>query len=138
MNSSSFNFRTETCLDLVAKLTEEYKISKDNIKFFVLYTNICSCTVRKRLPNNRKIDNDIFTSLKNVDANIKRIKLLEYTIPYLTNVDFYNLLLCSKTCNKKLRKKIFSYVLRQENVTKKVRLSIWKIFLEIPRIKKKI
>ena len=136
-NSSSFNFRTETCLDLVAKLTEEYKISKDNIKFFVLYTNICSCTVRKRLPNNRKIDNDIFTSLKNVDANVKRIKLLEYTIPYLTNVDFYNLLLCSKTCNKKLRKKIFSYVLRQENVTKKVRLSIWKIFLEIPRIKKK-
>ena len=136
-NSSSFNFSTETCLDLVAKLTEEYKISKDNIKFFVLYTNICSCTVRKRLPNNRKINNDIFTSLKNVDTNVKRIKLLEYTIPYLTNVDFYNLLLCSKKCNKKLRKKIFSYILRQENITKKVRLSIWKIFLEIPRIKKK-
>ena len=136
-NSSSFNFSTETCLDLVAKLTEEYKISKDNIKFFVLYTNICSCTVRKRLPNNRKINNDIFTSLKNVDTNVKKIKLLEYTIPYLTNVDFYNLLLCSKKCNKKLRKKIFSYILRQENITKKVRLSIWKIFLEIPRIKKK-
>ena len=57
-SSSNFNFSTETCLDLVAKLTEEYKISKDNIKFFVLYTNICSCTVRKRLPNDRKVNTE--------------------------------------------------------------------------------
>ena len=137
-SSSNFNFRTETCLDLVAKLTEEYKISKDNIKFFVLYTNICSCTVRKRLPNDRKVNNDMFTSLKNADENIKKIKLLEYTIPYLTNVDLCNLLLCSKLYNKKLKKKIFSHVLRQENMTKKMRLNIWKILLDIPNIKKKL
>ena len=40
-NSSNFNFPTDTCMDLVAKLAEEYKINKENIKFFVLYTNIC-------------------------------------------------------------------------------------------------
>ena len=137
-SSSNFNFSTETCLDLVAKLTEEYKISKDNIKFFVLYTNICSCTVRKRLPNDRKVNNDMFTSLKNVDEKLKKIKLLEYTIPYLTNVDLCNLLLCSKLYNKKLKKKIFSHVLSQENMTKKMRLNIWKILLDIPNIKKKL
>ena len=136
-NSSNFNFGTETCLDLVAKLTEEYKIGKENIKFFVLYTNICSCTVRKRLPNYRKENNDMLTSFKNFDENIKKIKLLEYIIPYLTNADFHNLLLCSKLYNKKLKKKIFSHILKQENVTKKMRLNIWEILLEIPKIKKK-
>ena len=136
-NSSNFNFPTETCLDLIAKLTTEYKISKENISFFVLYANICSCTVRKRLPNDKKASSDIFSSLKKMDENTKKIKILIYTIPYLENKDFNNLLLCSKLYNKKLRKKIFSHVLRQENITSKIRLQIWGILLDIPKIKKK-
>ena len=137
-NSSNFNFPTETCLDLVAKLTEEYKINKENIKFFVLYANICSCTVRKRLPNYKKKSIDIFNSLDNKDQNLRKIKLLDYTIPYLTNRDFYNLLLCSKLFNKKLKKKIYLHILRNENVSKEVRLNIWGIMLDIPKIKKRL
>ena len=137
-NSSNFNFPTETCLDLVAKLTEEYKINKENIKFFVLYANICSCTVRKRLPNYKKTSDDIFNSLKNNDQNFKIIKLLAYTIPYLTNIEYYNLLLCSKLCNKKLRKKIYLHILRNENVSKEIRLNIWGIMLDIPKVKKRL
>jgi len=137
-NSSNFNFPTETCLDLVAKLTEEYKINKENIKFFVLYANICSCTVRKRLPNYKKKSIDIFNSLDKKDQNIRKIKLLDYTIPYLTNRDFYNLLLCSKLFNKKLKKKIYLHILRNENVSKEVRLNIWGIMLDIPKIKKRL
>ena len=136
-NSSNFNFPPDICLDLVAKLTEEYKISKENISFFVLYANICSCTVRKRLPNNKKTYSDIFNPLKKVDENVKKIKILAYTIPYLTNIDYYNLLLCSKLCNKKLRKKIYSHILLQENTSKEVRLNIWGILLDMPKIKKK-
>ena len=136
-NSSNFNFPPDICLDLVAKLTEEYKISKENISFFVLYANICSCTVRKRLPNNKKTYSDIFNPLKKVDENVKKIKILAYTIPYLTNIDYYNLLLCSKLCNKKLRKKIYSHILLQENTSKDVRLNIWGILLDMPKIKKK-
>ena len=136
-NSSNFNFPTETCLDLVAKLTTEYKINKENISFFVLYANICSCTVRKRLTNDKKASSDIFSSLKKMDENTKKIKIFIYTIPYLENKDFNNLLLCSKLYNKKLRKKIFSHVLRQENITSKIRLQIWGILLDIPKIKKK-
>ena len=136
-NSSNFNFPIETCLDLVAKLTEEYKISKENIKFFVLYANICSCTVRKRLPNDRKITKDFFSSLNDKDENVKKINLIKNTIPYLAITDFYNLLLCSKLCNKKLKRRIFSYILRQENVSKVVRLNIWEILLDMPKIKKK-
>jgi hypothetical protein len=135
-NSANFNFPTDICMDLVTKLAEEYKINKENIKFFVLYTNICSCTVRKRLPNDKQISN--FTnSLKNSDKNIKKIKLLVNTIPYLTYKDFYSLLLCSKLCNKILKKKIYSYVLRQENISNKVRLKIWETLLDLPKIKKK-
>ena len=137
-NSSNFNFPTETCLDLVAKLTEEYKINKENIKFFVLYANICSCTVRKRLPNYKKKSIDIFNSLDKKDQNLRKIKLLDYTIPYLTNRDFYNLLLCSKLFNKKLKKKIYLHILRNENVSKEVRLNIWGIMLDIPKIKKRL
>ena len=137
-NSSNFNFPTETCLDLVAKLTEEYKINKENIKFFVLYANICSCTVRKRLPNYKKKSIDIFNSLDKKDQNLRKIKLLDYTIPYLTNRDFYNLLLCSKLFNKKLKKKIYLHILRNKNVSKEVRLNIWGIMLDIPKIKKRL
>ena len=136
-NSSNFNFSTSTCLDLIAKLTEEYKISKENISFFVLYANVCSCTIRKRLPNNKTESDDIFNSLKKIDENIKRIKLLVYTIPYLSNIDYHNLLLCSKLCNKKLRKKIYSHILMKENISKEIRLNIWGILLNISKIKKK-
>ena len=136
-NSSNFNFPIETCLDLVAKLTTEYKISKENISFFVLYANICSCTVRKRLPNDKKISNDIFNSLKKMEENTKKVKIFIYTIPYLTNFDYNNLLLCSKLYNKKLKKKIFSYVLKKENLSSKIRLQIWGILLDISKIKKK-
>ena len=136
-NSSNFNFPTDTCMDLVTKLAEEYKINKENIKFFVLYTNICSCTVRKRLHNDKQIYSNFTNSLKNSDKNIQKVKLLANTIPYLTYKDFYNLLLCSKTCNKILKKKIYSYVLKQENISNKVRLKIWETLLDLPKIKKK-
>ena len=136
-NSSNFNFPTETCLDLVAKLTTEYKINKENISFFVLYANICSCTVRKRLTNDKKASSDIFSSLIKMDENTKKIKIFIYTIPYLENKDFNNLLLCSKLYYKKLRKKIYSHVLKQENITSKIRFQIWGVLLDMPKIKKK-
>ena len=136
-NSSNFNFPTDTCMDLVAKLAEEYKINKENIKFFVLYTNICSCTVRKRLSYGKQISSDFTNSLKDSDKNLKKIKLLVNTIPYLTYKDYYNLLQCSKLCNKRLKKQIYSYILKQENISKKLRLEIWGTLLDLPKIKKK-
>ena len=136
-SSSNFNFPTDTCLDLVAELAEEYKINKENIKFFVLYANICNCTVRKRLPYDKQISSDFNNSLKDSDKNLKKIKLLANTIPYLTYKDYYNLLLCSKLYNKKLKKKIYSYILKQENISKKIRLKIWGTLLDLPKIKKK-
>ena len=136
-SSSNFNFPTDTCMDLVAKLAEEYKINKENIKFFVLYTNICSCTVRKRLTYDKQISSDFTNSLKDSDKNLIKIKLLANAIPYLAYKDYYNLLLCSKLCNKKLKKKIYSYILKQDNISKKIRLKIWGTLLDLPKIKKK-
>ena len=135
-NCSNFNFPKEQCYDLITKLADEYKISKENIKFFVIYANVSSCTIRKKLPNknNDFVNNDLI-SCKNMDPEIKKIKFIAYSIPYLSKNDFHNLFLCSKLVNKKLSKKVYSYILKQKNITNKTRLDIWGILLSIPKLK---
>ena len=59
------------------------------------------------------------------------------SIPYLTNLDFNNLLLCSKQFNIKFKKKIYSYILKQKNLDNKIRLMIWKNILGVAKIKEK-
>ena len=136
-NSSNFNFPNEQCYDLITKLADEYNISKENIKFFVINANVSSCTIRKKLPNkNNDFDNNELISCKNMDPEVKKIKFIAYSIPYLSKTDFLNLLLCSKLVNKKLSKKIYSYILKQKNITNNTRLEIWEILLGISKLKK--
>ena len=124
----SFNFPTELCLDLIAKLIEEYKISKKNIKYLVIYTNVCSCSIRKILRNEQIVEKNKISNFKKPDGKIKLFKLLKNAIPYLNFEDYNKLLLCSKQTNQKLKKKIYAHVLRQKEVDNKVRLYIWEIF----------
>ena len=131
-NSANFNFPTDICIDLVTKLTQEYKINKENMKFFVLYANVCSCTVRKKLNSDAKN-----FRIKNLDKNNKLLKILNLTLPFLEYNDFNNLLKLSKFFNKKLKKKICSYVLSPEQVPKNLRLKIWEMFLQTSKIKEK-
>ena len=131
-NSANFNFPTDICIDLVTKLTQEYKINKENMKFFVLYANVCSCTVRKKLNSDAKN-----FRIKNLDKNSKLLKILNLTLPFLEYNDFNNLLKLSKFFNKKLKKKICSYVLSPEQVPKNLRLKIWEMFLQTSKIKEK-
>ena len=51
--------------------------------------------------------------------------------------DFNNLLLCSKTANKKLKNKIYSHVLKQKNINNKIRLMIWENKLKVRELKAK-
>ena len=131
-NSSNFNFPIDVCFDLITKLTQEYKINKEHMKLFFLYANVCSYTVRKKLSSDA-----MNYKIKNIDHNKKLFKIFSLTLPFLEKSDFYNLLKLSKFLNKKLKKKICSYILSQDTTSKNLRLKIWEIFLQIPLIKEK-
>ena len=134
---ANFNYPTELCLDLIAKLIEEYKISKKHIKYLVIYTNVCSSSIRKLLRNEENSEKNKISNFKKQDGKIKIFKLLKKTIPYLNYEDYNKLLLCSKTTNKKLKKKIYAHVLKQKNIDNKIRLHIWENILGVRELKKK-
>ena len=131
-NSSNFNFPIDVCFDLITKLTQEYKINKEHMKLFFLYANVCSYTVRKKLSSDA-----MNYKIKNIDHNKKLFKIFSLTLPFLEKSDFYHLLKLSKFLNKKLKKKICSYILSQDTTSKNLRLKIWEMFLQIPLIKEK-
>ena len=133
---ANFNFPSELCLDLIAELTEEYRIGKDNIKFFVTYFNISNYTIRKLIPNEKGNSINIYKQFVSISEINKKLKLFKNIIPFLNFKDYNNLLLCSKLFHKKLSKTIYKYILKQKNLSPKIRLSIWHNILGISALKK--
>jgi hypothetical protein len=136
-NMMNFNYPPELCLDLIAKLIDEYKIPKKNIKYFVIYTNVCSNSIRRLLKTEENKEKNKISNFKTNDGKIKIFKILVKTIPYLQFNDFNKLLLCSKTTNKKLKNKIYAHVLKQKNISNEIRLTIWENKLNVKDIKNK-
>ena len=134
---TNFNYPIELCLDLIAKLMEDYKVPRNNMKYLVIYTNVCSCSIRKLLRNEEIIEKNKISNFKKPNGAIKLFKLLIRTIPYLNFEDYNKLLLCSKNTNKKLKKKIYAHVLKQKNINNKIRLYIWENILGVRDLKKK-
>ena len=133
---ANFNFTSELCLDLIAELTEEYKIEKDNMKFFVTYFNVSNYTIRKLIPNEKGNTINIYKQYISLPEINKKLKLFKNIVPFLNFKDYNNLLLCSKLFHKKLSKIIYKYVLKQKNLSLKIRLSIWQNLLGISSLKK--
>ena len=134
---ANFNFPSEQSLDLIAQLTQEYKVDKENINYYVTYFNISSYTIRKLIPNEKDNSINIYNQFKTVTGINKKLKLFKNIVPFLSYSDYNNLLLCSNLFHKKLSKKIYKYILKQKNVSKRIRLSIWQNLLGIPELKKK-
>ena len=133
----NFNYPPELCLDLIAKLIDEYKIPKKHIKYFVIYTNVCSKSIRRLLKTEENSEKNKISNFKKRDGKIELYKILSRTIPYLDYKDFNKLLLCSKTTNQRLKNKIYSHVLKQKNVNNNIRLIIWENKLKVKELKKK-
>ena len=133
---ANFNFPSELCLDLIAELTEEYRVGKDNIKFFVTYFNVSNYTIRKLIPNEKGNSIDIYKQFVSISEINKKLKLFKSIIPFLNFQDYNNLLLCSKLFHKKLSKKIYKFILKQKNLSPKIRLPIWHNLLGISKLKK--
>ena len=135
-NFANFNVPSEKCIDLIIEIVQDYKIPNDNINYYMTYSNICGHTIRRLLPHEK----DFFEN-KNVKKNDnneknKIAKILEKTIPFLNYQDYNKILLISKFYNKKIKKKIYKYVLKQKNVKKETRLNIWYNLLQINKLKK--
>ena len=134
---ANFNFPSEQSLDLIAQLTQEYKINKVYMAFYVTYFNVSSYTIRKLIPNEKGNTMNIYNQFKTLTGINKKIKLFRNIVPFLTFSDYNNLLLCSKLFHKKLSKTIYKYLLKQKNLSNKIRLSIWQNLLGISELKKK-
>ena len=138
-NLFKFNFPEKDILDFLSDLSEEYKISNELFKFFIIYANVSSYTIMKQLPedeNTITFNNFSIVNFKKKSPIDKKIKLLYNSIPYLSTKDFPNLLLCCKKFNNKLRKKIYAYILQQKDISLNIRLKIWQSILKIDDIKK--
>ena len=137
-NFSNFNVPSEKCMDLIVEIVQEYKVPNDNINYYITYSNISGHTIRKLLPHQKGSFDEKLMKNENTKnyEKIKITKVLEKTIPFLGYKDFNKILTISKFYNKKIKKKIYKYVLKQKNVTKEIRLSIWSNLLKISQLKK--
>ena len=136
-NLFKFNFPGNDILDFLTNLSEEFKIPNEQFKFLIIYANVSSYTIIKQLPDDEKTNKFSIINFTKKDEINKKIKIIYNSIPYLTNKDFNNLLLCSKQFNIKLKKKIYSYILKKENLDNKIRLKIWQNILGVKKIKEK-
>ena len=136
-NLFKFNFPTNDILDFLTNLSEEYKIPNDLFKFLIIYANVSSHTIIKQLPDDETYNGFSIVNFKKKDEINRKIKLIYNSIPFLTNLDFNNLLLCSKQFNIKFKKKIYSYILKQKNLDNKIRLIIWQNILGVKKLKEK-
>ena len=134
---ANFNFPSEQSLDLIAQLTQEYRIDKEMINYYVTYFNVSSYSIRKLVPNEKGNTINIYNQFKTLTGINKKLKLFKNIVPFLTFSDYNNLLLCSKLFHKKLSKTIYKYILKQKNLSMKIRLSIWHNLLGISALKKK-
>ena len=139
-NFSNFNVPSDKCQDLVVEMVQEYKVPNDNINYCITFSNVSSHTIRRLLPHEKdSFDKENMTKIGNkykTEKELKRVKIFEKVIPFLDNKDYINLLTLSKFFHKKIKKKIYKYVLKQKNVKKGTRLNIWSNLLQIAKIKK--
>ena len=134
---ANFNFPSEQSLDLIAQLTQEYRINNEHIHYYVTYFNVSTYTIRKLLLNEKGNTINIYNQYKTLTGINKTLKIFKNIVPFLTYKDYNNLLLCSKLFHKKLSKVIYKHVLKQKNLDMKIRLSIWQNLLGIAALKKK-
>jgi hypothetical protein len=134
---SAFNFPTEESLDMIADLTEQYRISKEYINFYVTYNNVSNYTVRRLLQN--EVENSVNKNIKfrKYDNDDKVVKILSSSLKFIERGNYINLMLINKKIGNKISKKIYKIILREPKISNKIRIQMWENLLGIKEIKKK-
>ena len=136
-NFTNFNFPSIQSLDLISTISNEYKITNEQINYLVIYYKVSNHTIRQLLPHEKNIDDDNNENEKYSNKRYKNKKIFSCCIPFLSFKDYNKLLLSSKYYNQKLKKKIYKYVLRQKDISMKIRFQIWSNILKIKELKQK-
>ena len=138
-NFANFNVPSDRAQDLMVEIVQEYKVPNDNINFCITYSNVSCHTIRRLLPHEKDsydIENLPKIGNKKDKKNMKLVKIIEKSIPFLDTKDYIKLLVMSKFFFKKIKKKLYKYVLKKNNVKKETRLNIWSNLLMIKKLKK--
>ncbi|MCQ2817715.1 MAG: TBC domain-containing protein [archaeon] len=135
-NFSNFNFPCEEALDMIVELAQEYKLPKDNIKYYVTYQNVSNYTIRKNLPSEIKGRYKKVITVNKMDDTSKLMKFFGLSLKYLTKKDYLNLLLVCRNAKLKLAKKMYKIILKDEHLDNRIRLNIWRNLLKVDNLKK--
>lgn len=129
MDLSSFNFPIEKIIQLLTDLCKELNLSTEYFSFYISFSNVCSYTIRKRIPN-EKYNLDYIT-VSNISGQERKAKLLSCGLEYLEWKDYYNLMGLSKYLHRHISKKIYKLILSNPKIQLKTRLEIWDAILNI-------
>lgn len=135
-NFSNFNFPCEEALDMIAELAQEYKLPKENIKYYVNYQNVSNYTIRKKLPSELKNNFKKKININKARTKNRYLLLFSFSLKYLSSKDYITLLLIDKKTNQKIGKKIYKIIFKKENLSNEVRLKLWRNILHVDQLKK--
>jgi hypothetical protein len=135
---ANFSFDISESTEIILEICENFKLGNEKTKFFITYLNSNIHTVKNKGFSD-KIDHTKTYLNKNyndyIGLNDVTITTIASSLKFLDIKDFGNILLLSKSINKKLKKIIYENVLlKYHNMDMNLRKLIWKNLLNIVNI----
>ena len=139
---ANFNFDHKKSTDLILEISEKYKFNDAFVTYFMAELTSNTSINKGTLDDNSiKIldyNNLYFNSEKKYKRIIEyKMRGIVYSLKYLNNNDFYNVLAINKNYNKTLVKIIYKNLLiKHRDMNIENHLNIWKILINFTEIKK--
>ena len=139
---TNFNFDINESMQLIAEFSLKYKFENSYVTYFMAELNSNMFTISNRLDEiEKKVDYTAlyFNKKKNLNKiqDIK-IKSIIYSMKYLNLKEMIPILTLNKFSNEKIKRILFKNILlKYHNMDIKTHINIWKILLNLSKIKKK-
>jgi hypothetical protein len=127
---ANFNVDISESIDMIVELSTKYKLTKEKISYFVTFLNSSMFTIKNQLPNLVSQNEKKKFKSKSLKNNEFLPTVFAFSISYLKNSDYLNLLLLNRLFNQKVGKKIYKHILKQE-IKLQTRLKIWSCILNL-------
>ncbi len=139
---TNFNFDINESMQLIAELSLKYKFDNAYVTYFMAELNSNMFTISNRLDEiEKKVDYTALYFNKKMKLNkIQDIKIksIIYSMKYLNLKEMIPILTLNKFSNEKIKKTLYKNILlKYHNMDIKTHINIWKILLNLPKIKKK-
>ena len=139
---TNFNFDINESMQLIAEFSLKYKFENSFVTYFMAELNSNMFTISNRLDEiEKKVDYTALYFNKKIKLNkIQDIKIksLIYSMKYLNLKEMIPILTLNKFSNEKIKRILYKNILLKYNeMDIKTHISIWKILLNLQKIKKK-